>query len=102
MTVINKLEQTLEMIKSSESNCKTFSMDTDDPNAKQLFTQVADTLKQCENMLQSRVNYVVSQEPQYQPQQQQKQVVSQQEQQNATKQINIRDESCGCGCDIKH
>ncbi|HYE09956.1 MAG TPA: DUF1657 domain-containing protein, partial [Patescibacteria group bacterium] len=36
MTVISKLNQTLEMLKACESNCKTFSMDTDDANAKQM------------------------------------------------------------------
>ncbi len=67
MTVINKLNQTMEMLKSTESNCKTFSMDTDDPNAKQMFNQMAENIKVCENMLQSRINFVMSEEPQYQP-----------------------------------
>lgn len=74
MTVVNKLAQTLEMIKASECSCKTFSMDTDDPQAKKLFNQVAENLKMCEGMLQSRVNYIMSEEPQYQPQEQQKQI----------------------------
>ncbi|APF26344.1 TPA: DUF1657 domain-containing protein [Clostridium botulinum] len=74
MTVINKLNQTMEMLKSTESNCKTFSMDTDDPNAKQMFNQMAENMKMCENMLQSRINFVMSEEPQYQPEQQQQQI----------------------------
>ncbi|AVP63146.1 DUF1657 domain-containing protein [Clostridium botulinum] len=74
MTVINKLNQTMEMLKSTESNCKTFSMDTDDPNAKQTFNQMAENIKVCENMLQSRINFVMSEEPQYQPEQQQQQI----------------------------
>ncbi|AJD30797.1 MULTISPECIES: DUF1657 domain-containing protein [Clostridium] len=74
MTVINKLNQTMEMLKSTESNCKTFSMDTDDPNAKQMFNQMAENIKVCENMLQSRINFVMSEEPQYQPEQQQQQI----------------------------
>ena len=65
MTVINKLSKTQEMIKMAESNCKTFSMDTNDQNAKQMYNQIAQQLKQCEDMLQSRLNYVSSQEPQY-------------------------------------
>jgi len=69
MTVINKLNQTLEMIKMSEANCKTFSMDTDDQNAKQMFKQLSQQLQQCEQLLQSRINFVISQEPQYQQQQ---------------------------------
>ncbi len=74
MTVINKLNQTMEMLKSTESNCKTFSMDTDDPNAEQMFNQMAENMKMCENMLQSRINFVMSEEPQYQPEQQQQQI----------------------------
>ncbi|HDK7173641.1 TPA: DUF1657 domain-containing protein [Clostridium botulinum] len=74
MTVISKLNQTMEMLKSTESNCKTFSMDTDDPNAKQMFNQMAENINVCENMLQSRINFVMSEEPQYQPEQQQQQI----------------------------
>jgi len=74
MTVINKLNQTMEMLTSTESNCKTFSMDTDDPNAKQMFNQMAENMKMWENMLQSRINFVMSEEPQYQPEQQQQQI----------------------------
>ena len=65
MTTINKLSKTLEMVKTAESNCKTFSMDTNDQNAKQMYKQIAQHLKQCEGMLQSRVNFAMSQEPQY-------------------------------------
>lgn len=65
MTVINKLSQTLEMLKSCESNCNTFSMDTNDENAKQMYKQMSDSLKQCTDMLQGRINYVADQEPQY-------------------------------------
>ncbi len=74
MTVINKLNQTMEMLMSTESNCKTFSMDTDDPNAKQMFNQMAENMKMWKNMLQSRINFVMSEEPQYQPEQQQQQI----------------------------
>ncbi|APH15809.1 hypothetical protein NPD5_675 [Clostridium sporogenes] len=74
MTVISKLNQTMEMLKSTESNCRTFSMDTDDPNAKQMFNQMAENMKMCEGMLQSRINFVMSEEPQYQPEQQQQQI----------------------------
>ncbi|MDF2521145.1 MAG: hypothetical protein K0R84_1773 [Clostridia bacterium] len=74
MTVINKLTQTLEMLKMCESNCKTFSMDTDDPNAKQLYNQIAQQVKNCSDLMQSRVNYVMSEEPQYNQSSQQRQI----------------------------
>lgn len=65
MTVINKLSQTLEMLKSCESNCNTFSMDTNDENAKQMFQKLSKDLKMCAQQLENRVTYVANQEPQY-------------------------------------
>lgn len=65
MTVVNKLSQTLEMLKSCESNCSTFSMDTNDENAKQMYQKLAKDLKSCSQMLENRVTYVANQEPQY-------------------------------------
>lgn len=79
MTVINKLNQTIEMLKSSESNCRTFSMDTDDKNAKQMFEQAANIIKQAEMMIQGRINYVIGQEPQYSPEAQQAQQMQSQQ-----------------------
>lgn len=82
MTVINKLSQTLESIKGAESQCRTFSQDTDDPNGKLLFNQIADNLKTCESMFQNRVNYVESQEPQYNSANVQQQIQQQAKMQN--------------------
>lgn len=82
MTVINKLNQTLESIKGAASECRTFSQDTDDPNAKLLFNQIADHLQTCEGMLQNRVNYVQSQEPQYNTANMQQQIQQQAQMQN--------------------
>ncbi len=39
-----------------------------------MFNQMAENIKVCENMLQSRINFVMSEEPQYQPEQQQQQI----------------------------
>jgi hypothetical protein len=86
MTVINKLNQTLEAVRGAESNCRMFSMDTDDANAKLLYTQVADNLKTCESMLQGRINYVQTQEPQYSPASQMQQVQQQAQMQNQQQQ----------------
>lgn len=65
MTVINKLSQTLEMLKSCESNCSTFAMDTNDENAKQMYQKLAKDIKMCTQTLENRVTYVANQEPQY-------------------------------------
>lgn len=89
MTVINKLNQTLEMLKMVEANCNSFSMDTDDQNAKSMFKQIAQNVKTSSDMLQSRVNYVMSEEPQFRPenqQQQQMQNMQQQKMQNSQQQ----------------
>lgn len=65
MTVINKLNQTLQMLKSCEANCNTFAMDTNDQNAKQMYQKLAQDLKMCTQMLENRITYVANQEPQY-------------------------------------
>jgi len=65
MTVINKLEQALNSAKSLQSDLKTFSMDTENQQAKQMFSQLSTNLENTVQMLQSRVDYVNSEEPQY-------------------------------------
>ena len=65
MTVINKLEQALNSAKSLQSDLKTFSMDTENQQAKQMFSQLSTNLENAVQMLQSRVDYVNSEEPQY-------------------------------------
>lgn len=83
MTVVNKLNQTLEMLKMVEANCNTFSMDTDDQNAKSMFKQISQNVKTSSEMLQSRINFVMSEEPQFRPNSQPKQMQNmQQDQQN--------------------
>lgn len=81
MTVVNKLNQTLEMLKMVEANCNTFSMDTDDQNAKSMFKQIAQNVKTSSELLQSRVNYIMSEEPQYRPNNQPQQMQNMQQQQ---------------------
>lgn len=73
MTVINKLNQTLEMMNMVKSNLKTFSMDTDDQNAKQMYEQLSQNIDSDIKTFQSRVNFVMSEEPQYSQGQQAKQ-----------------------------
>ena len=65
MTTINKLEQALAGCKGLASQCKTFSLDTDDQQAKQMFSQLSSQLENISQTLQSRVSYVQSEEPQY-------------------------------------
>lgn len=65
MTTINKLEQALSSAKGLSADLKTFSMDTDDQNAKQMFNMLASNADNMAQMLQNRVNFVKSEEPQY-------------------------------------
>lgn len=65
MTTINKLQQALNNAKSLQADLKTFSMDTEDQQAKQMFNQLSANLDNTVQMLQSRVDFVNSEEPQY-------------------------------------
>ncbi|SHG96773.1 DUF1657 domain-containing protein [Tepidibacter thalassicus] len=69
MSTINKLEQALAGAKGLAAQLKTFSLDTDDKNAKQMFTQLSTTAENIVQQLQARVDYVKSEEPQYTQQQ---------------------------------
>lgn len=74
MTVGQKLHQTLNSIDSAQIQLKTFSMDTQDQNAKQQFIDYANQLESISKGLKGRINYAEQEEPQYkvyQPQQQQ-------------------------------
>ncbi|MBF8983258.1 DUF1657 domain-containing protein [Lutibacter sp. B2] len=69
MTTINKLEQALAGSEGLASQLKTFALDTDDKQAKQMFNQLSTTMDNAAKTLKSRVDYVKSEEPQYnQPQ----------------------------------
>ncbi|SET67868.1 Protein of unknown function [Natronincola peptidivorans] len=93
MTTINKLEQALNSARSLQSDLKTFSMDTEDQQAKQMFNQLSTNLENTVQMLQSRVDFVNSEEPQYLQQsmgmqQQNKQQQNQQKNQQSKQQQN--------------
>jgi len=86
MTTMSKLEEALTSAKGLQAQLKTFSLDTEDQQAQQMFNQLSTNLENTVQMLQSRKDFVVSEEPQYLQQsmgmqsQQQKQ---QQQQQNS-------------------
>lgn len=65
MTVVNKIQQALVTAQGLSAQLKTFSMDTDDQNAKQMFSQMAQSAENIMSELQSRLNYLESEEPQY-------------------------------------
>jgi len=73
MTVGQKLHQTLNSLETAVADMKTYALDTQDKVAQQMFSNYARQLEDIVHGLRERVNYIVSQEPQYkvyQPQQQ--------------------------------
>lgn len=60
-----KIETALASAKGLAADMKTFSLDTDNQDAKQMFNQLANTMSGVEQSLQSRLDFVKQQEPQY-------------------------------------
>jgi len=65
LTTINKLEKALTSAKGLAADMKTFSQDTDNQEAKQMFNMLSTNAESIAQMLQNRVTYVKSEEPQY-------------------------------------
>ncbi|MCJ7690182.1 MAG: DUF1657 domain-containing protein [Clostridiaceae bacterium] len=65
MTTVNKLEKALTNAKGLAIELKTFSMDTNDQQAKQTFKQLSQTTEHIAQTLESRLNFAKSEEPQY-------------------------------------
>lgn len=65
MTVITKLETVLASAKGLAADLKTFSLDTDNQEAKQMFNTLSSSAENMVQMLQNRVNSINSEEPQY-------------------------------------
>lgn len=60
-----KLETALASAKGLAADMKTFSLDTDNQDAKQMFDQLSNTLDNVAQTIQSRLDYVKQEEPQY-------------------------------------
>lgn len=65
MTVGQKMHQTLASLQGAAGDMKTFALETQDQNAKQMFASYADQLESMVHGLRGRVNYIEEQEPQY-------------------------------------
>ncbi|MCB2294223.1 DUF1657 domain-containing protein [Clostridium algoriphilum] len=65
MATVNKIEEALTSAQALTTQLKTFSMDTNDQQAKQSFKQLAQTTENIAQTLESRLNFVKSEEPQY-------------------------------------
>ena len=55
-----KIETALASAKGLAADMKTFSLDTDNQDAKQMFNQLANTMSGVEQSLQSRLDFVQS------------------------------------------
>ncbi len=82
MTTGTKLHQTISQLKSCAGNLQGFALDTDDPQAKQMFTSASQQLDQIVNQVSSRTNYVEQQEPGYKMTEMAQSAQQQQSQQN--------------------
>jgi hypothetical protein len=65
MTVATQVKQTLASLKSAQANLETFALNTQNQQAKQLFSQAAEQTKSIVNNLEQRVTELENEEPQY-------------------------------------
>ena len=66
MTIANQLAQTLASCEGACANLKSFALETQDQQAKQMFQQLAQNMESGIMQLRNRLDYTMSEEPQYQ------------------------------------
>jgi protein-tyrosine-phosphatase len=65
MTVGTKIKQTIASAEGVAANLKTFALDTENQQAKQLYNQLAQQMDQVVQQLKSREQQIYAEEPQY-------------------------------------
>lgn len=65
MTVASSVKQTLAGLKGAQANLETFALQTQDQKTKQLYSQAAQQTQTIVDSLESRVQQIEQQEPQY-------------------------------------
>lgn len=65
MTVGSQMEKAIATVQSAAATMKNFALETEDPQAKQTFQQLAQTFDDALMSLQGRNQYIGQQEPQY-------------------------------------
>ncbi len=68
MTVGTQLEQAIATVQSAAASMKTFSLETQDQQAKQTFQNLAQTLDSAVDTLMQRQKQIEQHEPQYKDQ----------------------------------
>jgi len=66
MTVATQVRQVLSNLKGCQANLETFALQTQNQQAKDLYTHAARQTKSIVDLLQSRVTAMEQEEPQYQ------------------------------------
>ncbi|HEY8449046.1 MAG TPA: DUF1657 domain-containing protein [Bacillota bacterium] len=65
MTVGTKVKQTLANLKGCQADFESYAMETQDQQAKQLWTQAAQQTQSLIKQVESRIKQIEQQEPQY-------------------------------------
>lgn len=65
MTVGTQIQKAVASVESVASSMKTFALETEDQQAKQMYQQIAQTFDGALNTLKERQKYIEQQEPQY-------------------------------------
>jgi protein-tyrosine-phosphatase len=65
VTVGTKIQQTVARAESVTANLKSFALDTNNQQAKQLYNQLAQNMDSIVQQLKNRAQQVMSEEPQY-------------------------------------
>ncbi len=68
MTVGTQMQQAIAGIQSAAATMKTFSLETQDQQAKKEYQQIGQTLENALQTLKSRQQYINQEEPQYKQQ----------------------------------
>lgn len=68
MTVATQMSKAIATVESAAATMKTFALETQDPQNKQTFQQLAQTFDDSLKTLQGRQQYIENQEPQYKQQ----------------------------------
>ncbi|OEF99319.1 hypothetical protein BHF71_01640 [Vulcanibacillus modesticaldus] len=68
MTVGTQLQQTIASAQSVSASLKSFALETQDQQAKQMFNSMAQNMDNVVSQLQARLDYVSTEEPQYKQQ----------------------------------
>lgn len=65
MTVVNQVRQTIAGLKSVQASFEQFALQTENPQAKQLYKNAAEQTQQVLNEVEPRLKEIEQEEPQY-------------------------------------